>query len=168
MPPPNSFRRAALPGRSRARPFPPRCRLLETCAKDLEDLGHPRSPTLHETSAAYRECIDVPSKRTASTTRRGGGKSAGSYSRNVRSLLSQRDEQAGEIAMLLSRKSTPSRFVKKAETLLTRYWARADWQAREEILRTVRWLLSMARLESVKPPLNRRKTKRARRTLVQA
>jgi hypothetical protein len=70
--------------------------------------------------------------------------------------------------MLLSRKSTPSRFVKKAETLLTRYWARADWQGREEILRTVRWLLSMARLESVKPPLNRRKTKRARRTLVQA
>ena len=105
---------------------------------------------------------------TASTTRRGGGKSSGSYSRNVRSLLSQRDEQAGEIAMLLSRKSTPSRFIKKAETLLTRYWAKADWQAREEILRTVRWLLSMARLESVKPPLNRRKTKRARRTLVQA
>jgi hypothetical protein len=86
----------------------------------------------------------------------------------VRSLLSQRDEQAAEIAMLLSRKSTPSRFIKKAETLLTRYWARADWQAREEILRTVRWLLSMARLESVKPPLSRRKTKRARRTLVQA
>jgi hypothetical protein len=86
----------------------------------------------------------------------------------VRSLLSQRDEQAGEIAMLLSHESTPSRFIKKAETLLTRYWARADWQAREEILRTVRWLLSMARLESVKLHLKGRKTKRAGRTLVQA
>jgi hypothetical protein len=86
----------------------------------------------------------------------------------VRSLLSQRDEQVSEIAMLRSRTSAPSPFVKKAETLLTRHWSRADWQAREEILRTVRWLLSMARLESVKPPLNRRKTKRAGRTLVQA
>lgn len=84
------------------------------------------------------------------------------------SLLSQRDEQVTEIVMLRSCTPTPSRFIKKAETLLTRYWARADWQAREEILRTVRWLLSMARLESVKPPLDRRKTKRAGRTLVQA
>jgi hypothetical protein len=86
----------------------------------------------------------------------------------VRSLLSQRDEQAGEIAMLCSGTSVPSPFVKKAETLLTRHWARADWQAREEILRTVRWLLSMARLESVKLHLKGRKTKRAGRTLVQA
>jgi hypothetical protein len=109
----------------------------------------------------------VATKGPASTAKR-GGKSAGRYSRHVRSLLSQRDEQAGEIAMLCSGTSAPSPFVKKAETLLTRHWARADWQAREEILRTVRWLLSMARLESVKPPLKGRKTKRAGRTLVQA
>ena len=84
------------------------------------------------------------------------------------SLLSQRDEQVTEIAMLRSRTPTPSPFVKKAETLLTRYWSRADWHAREEILRTVRWLLSMARLEAVKTPVDGRKTKRAGRTLVQA
>src|ERR1700693_693441 len=100
----------------------------------------------------------MANRRTASATRRGGGKSAGSYSQNVRSLLSQRDEQAGEIALLRSRTSAPSPVTKKAKTRMTRDWARADWQAREEILRTVRWLLSMARLESVKPPLNRRKT----------
>jgi hypothetical protein len=109
----------------------------------------------------------VATRRPASTAKR-GGKSAGRYSRHVRSLLSQRDEQAGEIAMLCSGTSVPSPFVKKAETLLTRHWARADWQAREEILRTVRWLLNMARLESVKLHLKGRKTKRAGRTLVQA
>jgi hypothetical protein len=86
----------------------------------------------------------------------------------VTSLLSQRDEHVTEIVMLRSGKCAPSPFVKKAETLLTRHWARADWQAREEILRTVRWLLGMARLEAVKPPLKGRKTKRAGRTLVQA
>jgi hypothetical protein len=84
----------------------------------------------------------------------------------VVSLLSQRDAQVTEIVMLRSR--APSAFIKNAETLLTRYWARADWQAREEILRTVRWLLSMARLEAVKPPLNVRKTKRAGRALARA
>jgi hypothetical protein len=81
--------------------------------------------------------------------------------------LSQRDAHVTEIVMLRSRTCAPSPFIRNAETLLTRYWARADWQAREEILRTVRWLLSMARLESMKPPLNGRK-KRAGRTLVQA
>jgi hypothetical protein len=114
-------------------------------------------------SAAVRECIDVANKRAASTTRRGDAKSASSYSLHVRSLLSQRDEQVSEIAMLRSRTSAPSPFVKKAETLLTRHWARAGWQAREEILRTVRWLLSTARLEAVKPPVNGRKSKRVPR-----
>jgi hypothetical protein len=105
----------------------------------------------------------VANRRAASTVRRGGGKSAGTYSQHVSSLLSQRDEQIGEIVMLRSRTSTPSAFIKKAETLLTRYWARADWQAREEILRTVRWLLSTARLEAVKPPVNDREKKRVAR-----
>ncbi len=106
--------------------------------------------------------------RAASAAKRRGGKSAGSYSRHVISLLSQRDEQVTHILMLRSRAYAPSAFIRKAETLLTRYWARADWQAREEILRTVRWLLSMARLEPAKPPRNDRKTKRVGRTLAQA
>jgi hypothetical protein len=81
----------------------------------------------------------------------------------VVSLLSQRDEQVTEIAMLRSRKSGLSPFVRKAETLLTRYWARADWQAREEILRTVRWLLGMARLQSATPAAGVRIAKRVKR-----
>jgi hypothetical protein len=70
--------------------------------------------------------------------------------------------------MLRSRTGTSSPFIGKAETLLTRHWARADWQARAEILQTVRWLLSMAHRESTNPPRNDRKTKRAARTQAQA
>ena len=102
----------------------------------------------------------MANKRAAGATRR-RGKPAGSYSQHVISLLSQRDEQVTEITMLRSR--GPSPFLRKAETLLTRYWARADWQAREEILRTVRWLLSMARLESAKPAGEVRTKKRVKR-----
>ena len=76
------------------------------------------------------------------------------------SLLSQRDEHITEIEMLCSRQKGASLFIKKARTLLTRYWARADWQAREEILRTVRWLLNVARLEAARPASNIRNPKR--------
>ena len=65
--------------------------------------------------------------------------------------------------MLRSGKGAPSPFLGKAETLLTRYWARADWQAREEILRTVRWLLSLARLETATPLGKARTAKRVKR-----
>jgi hypothetical protein len=54
-----------------------------------------------------------------------------------------------------------SPFVKKASALLTRHWARADWQAREEILRSVGWLLGVARLEAARPVAKVRKRKRA-------
>ena len=102
----------------------------------------------------------MANRRAAGATRR-RGKPTGSYSQHVISLLSQRDQQVTEITMLRSR--GPSPFLRKAETLLTRYWARSDWQAREEILRTVRWLLSMARLESAKPAGEVRTKKRVKR-----
>jgi len=50
--------------------------------------------------------------------------------------VSLRDEQITEIGLLRSAKVEPSPFLSKAETLLTRYWAGANWQAREEILRS--------------------------------
>ena len=92
----------------------------------------------------------MPNRRAARAVKRPGGKT-GSYSQYVVALLSQRDQHVAAITMLRSGKAAPSPFLGKAETLLTRYWARADWQAREEILRTVRWLLSLARLETAAP-----------------
>ncbi len=111
-------------------------------------------------SAALQGCSDVANKRSAGTAKR-RGRPGDSYAQHVVSLLSQRDEQVTEITMLRSR--APSSFLRKAETLLTRYWARADWQGREEILRTVRWLLSMARLEAAQPAGKVLSAKRAKR-----
>jgi hypothetical protein len=89
----------------------------------------------------------VANKPAARAAKRQGGMSGG-YSRRAGALLAQRDEQVTTITMLRSGSGAPSPFLRKAETLLTRYWARSDWQAREEILRTVQWLLSMAKLQS--------------------
>jgi hypothetical protein len=78
-------------------------------------------------------------------------------------LLAQRDEQVTEIALLRSAKAEPSAFLSKAEALLTRHWAAANWQAREEILRSVKWLLSLARLPSTRPATKARATRAAKR-----
>jgi hypothetical protein len=59
-------------------------------------------------------------------------------------LLSQRDHIIDEI-LLRSQAGTSSPFTKKASALLTRVWARADWQSREEILRAARWFLDVGR-----------------------
>ena len=85
--------------------------------------------------------------------------------------MTQRDEQVTEIALLRSAKAGPSPFLNKAEALLTRYWAAANWQAREEILRSVKWLLNLARLPSAAPPAKaraKRPAKRPRRVSLQA
>jgi len=95
----------------------------------------------------------------------GCGRSRGS-SRYARSLLSLRDEQITESGLMRSAKAEPSPFLNKAETLLTRYWAGATWQAREEILRSVKWLLNLARLPSARARKGRtRKSPRRHRTV---
>ena len=63
------------------------------------------------------------------------------YWQRTISLLSQRDQLIDEI-LLRSRAGAPAPLIKKAGTLLTRFWARADWKSREELLRAARWLLS--------------------------
>jgi hypothetical protein len=92
----------------------------------------------------------VGKKHATGAARRSGDRSR-SYSRHAPSLLSLRDEQITEIGLLRSAKVEPSAFLNKAETLLTRYWAGANWQVREEILRSVQWLLNLAQLPTVRP-----------------
>jgi hypothetical protein len=108
--------------------------------------------------------LEVGRKR-APSSRRSGGRSR-SYARHARALLLLRDEQITAIALLRLAKAEPSPFLNKAETLLTRHWAGANWQAREEILRSVKWLLNLARLPSAWPVpkvRTRKSSKRHRR-----
>jgi hypothetical protein len=76
--------------------------------------------------------------------------------------LSQRDVLMIEIAVGLRAKA-PSPFIKKAGALLTRFWGGADWYAREEILKTARWLLNLARVHPSPLARTRGATKRKTR-----
>ena len=64
------------------------------------------------------------------------------YRQQVTALLSQRDQLIDEI-LVRSRIQGNSPFIRKAGALLTRFWARADWRGREELLRTARWLVTL-------------------------
>src|SRR5262249_8085393 len=70
------------------------------------------------------------------------------YSKRMDSLLSQRDALMAEIAILSTHARIPSSTLSKTRSLLTRYWSKADWQSREEILRAARWLLNVGKMHS--------------------
>jgi hypothetical protein len=56
-----------------------------------------------------------------------------------------------EIESLRRSGLAPKSFVDKAQTLLTQRWSRATWRSREQLLRTVDWLLRMERLRRRTP-----------------
>jgi hypothetical protein len=85
------------------------------------------------------------------------------YTGKVASLLSRRDHHIGEIKSLRLQLESPAPFLGKAEALLTRYWARTDWDGRAKILGTVAWLIGMARLQAVTAAATKRKAAGARR-----
>jgi hypothetical protein len=71
----------------------------------------------------------------------------GKYWERATALLSQRDQLIEEILLVRSRGQVPApRPINKAHALLTRFWARADWGSREEILRAARWLVNLGRI----------------------
>ena len=72
------------------------------------------------------------------------------YQQKVTALLSQREELIEGI-LVCARALGPSPFLAKADALLTRFWARADWKGREEILRAARWLLDMGSGQAAMP-----------------
>jgi hypothetical protein len=48
----------------------------------------------------------------------------------------------------------------KAESMLTRWWARANWSAREELLRTAEWMLRLEGRAPMAPAARSTKVKR--------
>ena len=86
----------------------------------------------------------MANRRLAATATGCGRANAIRHSQHVVSLLSLRDDLMTDIDQRLRAKTT-SPLVKKATALLTRFWARANWQGREEIIRTAKWLLNVAR-----------------------
>ena len=87
-------------------------------------------------------------RRSATSAKQRGHSATSSYSKHAISLLSQRDALMTEIAILRSRAKVPRSSINKVGTLLTRYWSKANWQTREEILRAARWLLNVGKMQS--------------------
>jgi hypothetical protein len=90
------------------------------------------------------------------------------YRQQVTALISQRDQLIDEILMR-SRVQGSSPFIRKAGALLTRFWARADWQGREALLRTAHWLVTLGAYHeptATKRPRMRKMHRRAPATRV--
>jgi hypothetical protein len=93
------------------------------------------------------------SKRTMSRTaaprrRKGAGDSQGPGKRQTTAILASRERLMLNLAAARI-SGQGSQFSANAEELLTRWWAKASWHQRREILRTVDWLL---RLETHRNP----------------
>jgi hypothetical protein len=73
------------------------------------------------------------------------------HERRVDGLLAERDRLMGEISLRARLKSLPPMLV-KARTLLTRFWGRASWDARSEILAVARMLLTLGAAQPVLRP----------------
>jgi hypothetical protein len=90
----------------------------------------------------------VAKRRSQISTKQPARPATRASSKHVTLLLTQRDALMTEIAMWRSRATVPSSSISKAGTLLTRYWSKADWEARAEILRAARWLLNVGKMQS--------------------
>ena len=66
-----------------------------------------------------------------------------SYSDRARAIELRRANAMDEIRSLHDDGAAPGSFSDKAKTLLTNGWSRSSWKAREDILRTVDWLLRL-------------------------
>ncbi len=98
-------------------------------------------------SRISRKSARVAKRRSATSAKQSERSAPRSYSKHAASLLSQRDALMAEIAILRSRAKGPRSSINKVGTLLTRYWAKANWQTREEILRAARWLLYVGNMQ---------------------
>jgi hypothetical protein len=86
---------------------------------------------------------------TSGTAGRSSRSSSQIYYERANFLTSQREEIMRELALAQSRGQLDPALIWKMRTLLTRHWARAKWRARGEILQAARWLMQVAKLQSL-------------------
>jgi hypothetical protein len=63
-----------------------------------------------------------------------------SQRQRVEGILQRRDRLIAEVQSLTAVEGC-TESAKKAQQLLTRWWAKADWKAREELLRVAEWII---------------------------
>jgi hypothetical protein len=83
----------------------------------------------------------------ACTGRKATGERRQSQQQRIKIVLAQRDRLIADIAALRARGGS-SKFVDNAQQLLTRWWSRANWDGREELLRSADWLVRLEQRQS--------------------
>ena len=83
--------------------------------------------------------------RPSKAAERSGGR------RKVNSILSRREQLVAEVARLREQHNN-SKLIENAEQLLTRWWSPAGWNAREDLLKTVDWLIRIEKRRDVYLP----------------
>ena len=68
--------------------------------------------------------------------------------RKVNSILSRRQQLVAEVAQLRQQRNN-SRLIENAQQLLTRWWSPAGWNAREDLLKAVGWLIRIEKRRDV-------------------
>jgi hypothetical protein len=63
--------------------------------------------------------------------------------RAIDAIVIRRQQLVAELAMLRKEGGDPT-FIENAQQLLTRWWAGANWAAREDILKSATWLVRMS------------------------
>ena len=74
------------------------------------------------------------------------------HKRQAAAVLAQRRRLMIEIATL-QKSGHGSQFTTNAEQLLTRWWASASWTARQQLLKTVAWLLHLEKCRTPDEPI---------------
>jgi hypothetical protein len=69
------------------------------------------------------------------------------FRRKQDTISAQRDRLVAEVARLRAG-GNACRFVDNAQQLLTRWWSTASWAGRQELLKTVEWLVQLAKSSS--------------------
>ncbi len=61
----------------------------------------------------------------------------------ISAIIERRGELVAEIERLRNAGAAP-RFLENAQHLLTIWWSKSDWTAREQLLKSAGWLLALA------------------------
>jgi hypothetical protein len=85
------------------------------------------------------------------TARQSPGAGEPTHQQKVKIILAQRERLIADIAAL-RRLGASSKFVDNAQQLLTRWWATANWNGREELLRTADWLVRLEHRRALATP----------------
>ena len=112
------------------------------CA-NVYGLGHYRPRTMKD---SVRK---VASGRQRTVSERPGRKPAASK-RRAALVIGQRERLVAEIAAI-RKLGQASDLTAKAEGLLTRWWARANWEARERLISAAEWLLRLETNRGARP-----------------